>query len=289
MTAERSPSTVQRSPRGSRSVAAGREAQLAALAGDRALAGVRAPHHEVDAVDRAARVSTSRGDERVAAPRARARRSSPRAATGTARSRRRRRGRPTPASTPSSANGAARSTAASTGGVRVVGDDDHRVLVEERVDAAAGVAHRARSGGRRAAIDVDLRVRAVLVRVRVVVGQRQQQEVEEVVLDQVRADAARRAGRARPGMPELRAAAASRGWRRCRRRRARAGPSPASQQRSTPARVSAVARETWCSWRPRYIRYVVPAVRTSGVVERLEDRRHVGAAGARRSCCRRCR
>ena len=40
------------------------------------------------------------------------------------------------------------------------------------------------------AIDVDLGVRAVLVRVRVVVGQRQQQEVEQVVLDQVGADAA---------------------------------------------------------------------------------------------------
>ena len=39
-------------------------------------------------------------------------------------------------------------------------------------------------------IDCDLRVRPVLVRVRVVVGQRQQQEVEEVVLDQVRAHAA---------------------------------------------------------------------------------------------------
>jgi hypothetical protein len=71
----------------------------------------------------------------------------------------------------------------------VVGDDDHRVLVEEAVGPAAGVHH---------ALDLavglgdrgHLGVRAVLVRVRVVVGQRQQQEVEEVVLDEVRADAA---------------------------------------------------------------------------------------------------
>src|SRR4051812_50229565 len=28
------------------------------------------------------------------------------------------------------------------------------------------------------------------------------------------------------------------------------------------SRVSAVSFEIWCSWRPRYMRYVVPAVRT---------------------------
>ena len=57
---------------------------------------------------------------------------------------------------------------------------------------------------------VDLRERPVLVRVRVVVGQREQQEVEQVVLDQVRADAAGSAGRAR------RAARAASGRASCR-------------------------------------------------------------------------
>ena len=73
--------------------------------------------------------------------------------------------------------------------LRVVRADDHRVLLEERLGPARGV-HQALDllVGRRDR--GDLGERAVLVRVRVVVGQRQQQEVEQVLLDQVRADAA---------------------------------------------------------------------------------------------------
>ena len=89
--------------------------------------------------------------------------------------------------------------------------DDHRVVLEERV-GPAGRVHQPLDlavGGRDR---VDLGERPVLVRVRVVVGQREQQEVEQVVLDQVRADAARvlvalrPAGRAGERQPVLREA-----------------------------------------------------------------------------------
>ena len=89
--------------------------------------------------------------------------------------------------------------------LRVVRADDHRVVLEERV-RPAGRVHQALDllvgGGDRG----DLGERPVAVRVRVVVGQREQQEVEQVVLDQVRADAARVLV-AHPRHPELRAAA----------------------------------------------------------------------------------
>ena len=67
-------------------------------------------------------------------------------------------------------------------GVRVIGDDDHRVLVEEALGSAAGVEEAlelAVGGGDRG----HLRVGPVAVGMRVVVGQREQQEVEEVLLD----------------------------------------------------------------------------------------------------------
>ena len=70
-----------------------------------------------------------------------------------------------------------------------------------------------------------LGVGAVLVRVPVVVGEREQQEVEQVVLDQVgwrRSRSGGRAPRACPGPSGSRCGAR----RRCRRRTARAGPSP---------------------------------------------------------------
>ena len=75
-------------------------------------------------------------------------------------------------------------------GMRVVGDDHQRVGVQERVDPARGVGH---------ALDLaigsrdrgDLRIGAEAVGVGVVVGQREQQEVAEVVLEEVVADAAR--------------------------------------------------------------------------------------------------
>ena len=74
----------------------------------------------------------------------------------------------------------------------VVREDDHRVVLEERVDPAARVHHPL---DRAVGLDdrARLRVRPVPVRVRVVVGQRQQHEVEQVVLDHVRGDAPRMA------------------------------------------------------------------------------------------------
>ncbi len=88
--------------------------------------------------------------------------------------------------------------------LRVVGGDDHGVLVEERV-RAAGRVHEALElpVGRRDR--GHLGVRPVLVRPGVVVGKREQHEVEQVVLDQVGADAAGVLV-ADPGHPELAAA-----------------------------------------------------------------------------------
>ena len=66
---------------------------------------------------------------------------------------------------------------------------DHRVLVQELVRTAGGV-HQTLDlavGGRDRG---HLRVRAVAVRVGVVVGQREQHEVEQVVLGEVGAHAA---------------------------------------------------------------------------------------------------
>ena len=89
-----------------------------------------------------------------------------------------------------------------------------------------------------------LRVGTVLVRVPVVVGQRQQQEVEQVVLDQVARRRSRSGGRARRA---CRARSGSRcgARRRCRRRTARAGPSPggaSAPRRRASARCRAGAR-----------------------------------------------
>ena len=83
----------------------------------------------------------------------------------------------------------------------MVGHHDHRVLLEERVDAAGHVhdaLERAVGHGDRG----HLRVGAALVRVGVVVGQREEHEVEEVVLHQVRPHAARVLV-ALPGMPSV--------------------------------------------------------------------------------------
>ena len=66
----------------------------------------------------------------------------------------------------------------------VVGHHDHRVIVEERVDPAGHV-HDALQRAVGLGDRDHLPFRARLVGVRVVVGQREQQEVEEVVLDEV--------------------------------------------------------------------------------------------------------
>ena len=123
--------------------------------------------------------------------------------------------------------------------LRVIRADDHGVVLEERVGAAGSVHEpldllvgRGERG--------DLRVRAVLVRVRVVVRQREQQEVEQVVLDQVLADAPgvlvahARACRAASGSPSC-------ATRRCRRRRTRAGRRRARLNTADAIRVSAVS------------------------------------------------
>ena len=73
--------------------------------------------------------------------------------------------------------------------LRVVRADDHRVVLEERVEPA-GRRHQPLELAVGLRQRVDLRERPVLVRVRVVVGEREEQEVEQVVLDHVLADAA---------------------------------------------------------------------------------------------------
>ncbi len=91
------------------------------------------------------------------------------------------------------------------GRLRVIGHHDHRVLGQERLDAAGGVHHaRELNVGQRDRAHLSLRTRAVGVPI--VVGQRQQQEVEQVVLDHVGADAAGVAV-AHPWHAERRAAA----------------------------------------------------------------------------------
>jgi hypothetical protein len=106
---------------------------------------------------------------------------------------------------------------------------------------------------------VDLRVRPVLVRVRVVVGQREQQEVEQVVLDQVRADAAACWSRI-PGRPSCERQPSARREDVGVEELARAADALAEDRAAI--RVSAVSVDGSWRWRPRYIRYVVPAVRT---------------------------
>jgi hypothetical protein len=71
----------------------------------------------------------------------------------------------------------------------VVGHRDHGVLGEELLDAAGRVHHAGELEiGLREGLQLGLR--SALVRDPVVVRQRQQQEVEQVVLDEVRGDAA---------------------------------------------------------------------------------------------------
>ena len=178
----RSPRTVQRAPRASTRSSRGREAHLLdaarALAADDALVvRVIAHAHHVDALEREPRPLGAAGSP-SAAPRGRARRPSPARRVGTSRSRRpaaraarrarpsrrtrrRTRSRPRPwtASGPSTTMTACSSRNAS----------GPPAGVHDPLDLAVGRRDRG-----------DLRERAVLVRVRVVVGQREQQEVEEV-------------------------------------------------------------------------------------------------------------
>ena len=134
----------------------------------------------------------------------------------------------------------------------------------------------------------DLRVRAVLVGVRVVVGQRQQQEVEEVVLDEVGADAAGVLV-AHARQPELRPAARRPAGEEVGvEELARALDRPAEERRRRDAAQRELARG---------LVRVPPAVhevrRPRGAhvlrVERLEDRPRVLREVLARSCCRRCR
>ena len=104
-------------------------------------------------------------------------------------------------STPSSASSSCSAIVRGHRRLRVVGHHDHRVLGEERVDAARRRPSPARAAGRPARSSCSWPSRAVLVRVPVVVGQREQQEVEQVVLDQVRAPRSRSAGRGSRACP----------------------------------------------------------------------------------------
>ena len=157
-------------------------------------------------------------------------------------------------------------------GLRVVGEHDHRVVLEELV-RAAGRVHQALDllvgGGDRG----HLRERPVRVRVRVVVGQREQQEVEQVVLDQLGADAARVLV-ALARQPELRAAAGlARGEDVGVEELARAVDGVAEDRRGEPRQRRLV----------RHLVAVAAAVHQVGraggadvgVVERLEDRLQV--------------
>ena len=168
------------------------------------------PQHQVDAVDRERAARRPTRASRRARTRA-ARRPSRRAGTGTRRS-----AAQGPASVLRTAAAAGRTRRTEhaelgelvlqrdrvgDGGLRMVGHRDHGVLFEELIDAAGGV-HHTRELQVGLADRVDLRVGAALVRVPVVVGQRQQQEVEQVVLDHVRGHA--------PGVPVAHAGHAER-------------------------------------------------------------------------------
>ena len=288
----RSPSTLQRSPAQVREVAARGEAQLAARGahGGLAVGVVGEAHHEVDALEREQRPHDAR-DQRRAARRGRARRPAPRASSGRARSR--------ALAGLRSRRRSAGSTAKSVERARTGRSRPRPATASGREQTITAWSSRNASGPPAACIsrsicwsaaasEVDLGVRAVLVRVRVVVGQRQQQEVEEVVLDEVRADAAgvlvahARAARAASG-------SRSGATRRCRRRRTPAGRAPAAGRRPTAIRVSAVSLVTLVPVAAAVHEVGRAGGAHVGVVERLEHRRRVRATGARRSCCRSCR
>ena len=189
----RSPSTLQLSPR--RSVRSPRGAKRSSprVGAHRRLAVrvVGEVHDQVDALEREQRPNDAR-DQRGRARRDPARTPARRASSGTAAISARAGLRLAHAARRQHAEAVERAEQVDLVldlRLRVVRADDHRVVLEERVRAAGGV-HQPLDllvgGGERR----HLGVRAVLVRVRVVVGQRQQQEVEQVVLDQVLADAA---------------------------------------------------------------------------------------------------
>ncbi len=166
----------------------GGEAQLAALAGEhghRPVARVLAPHHEVDAGNRAG-AAEDLAPERAAGPEQVDHRRPLGRAQGDLGLLRPGVGRPDHGEVGELVGQGDRPL---DGAVGVVGDDDHGVRREKGVEPAAGVDHPSElvvgRGDR-----VDLGVRAVLVGVGVVVGQREQEEVEEVVLDEVDGDAA---------------------------------------------------------------------------------------------------
>ncbi len=242
---------------------AGGEAQLAvARARDDALAG--------SVVRRRAR-ATARGRR----PRSRARAPRPRRASRRARSRAARRpsrragrGRrrsaapaqrdPPPSeeragpSTPSSASSSCSAIVSVTGACEWSAITITACSARNSLDAAGGV-HHARELQVGLGDRLDLRVGPVLVRVPVVVRQRQQQEVEQVVLDQVGGHAAGVAV-AHARHAQARAAAGAPrgedvGVEQLARAHHRSGACSAEA-----TRVSAVSRWGSWRWRPRYIR-----------------------------------
>ncbi len=173
------------------------------------------------------------------------------------------------------------------GRLRVVRHDDHRVLLEERL-GAAGHVHDPLERAVRLGDRAHLAVRADLVRVGVVVRQREEQEVEQVVLDEVARRRSPCGGRAGPACraPRCSRCRASRtGPRRRARARRRPGGGTARPRRSAGRRSRPTGRGA-CG-RGRSGRWC----RRSGGRRRRGARRRSGArgSGARGSCCRPCR
>ncbi len=169
----------------------------------------------------------------------------------------------------------------------MVGHHHHRMRLQETLDATRRRHHPCELlvGERERA---QLPLGAVLVGVPVVVGQREQQEVEQVVLDHVGGDAAGVLV-AHAGHPQAPSGSRCDARRRCRRRTARGGPSPrgaaAWRRRSASARSRAGARggggrgRSGRSYR-RCARRRRRAPRTPSAAR---------ARGGRGSCCRPCR
>ena len=133
----------------------------------------------------------------------------------------------------------------------VVGDEDQRVRLEEAVEAA-GRLDQLGEAGVGAGDRLDARLGPVAVRVVVVVGEREEQEVEGVRRAPARPRSRPSRGRGRRGSRST--CRAPRGSRRGRRRRARAGPRCGGRNLSrvaSTARRSRPSRETWWRWRPR--------------------------------------
>ena len=169
----------------------------------------------------------------------------------------------------------------------VVGDQDHGVLGEELLQPAGGL-DQLGEGGVGAGDRLDLGLGTELVGVMVVVGQREEQEVIEVALDQL-APGARRVLVAGPGARQRRLAVDRLAGSRARRRRARPAPRSrgGSSPRSRPGAAAPRARARGGCGRDRS----ETACRRCGRRRRRDARSSSPprGRGGTCSCCRRCR